>query len=132
MKTWRELIAQFEADPSPRLRHCDPEEVGRALGIQNTWGINHDAFDDRFQSSAMVSWQCTDTVVGLDVILLDGVVVGVGSQPYRKSDYEISWLSAAQAAQARDVMLSLFVNNPVDVLDLDEVIDDWWFEQESS
>lgn len=131
MKTWRDLITEFQAEPNPRLHSCDPEDVARSLGISDIWHINHEAFDARFKSSALVSWTCTDTQVGLYVILLDGEVVGVGSQPFRKSDYEIKWLSSDVANRAKHVLISMIPPDIPDILDVDEVIDDWWFEQES-
>lgn len=131
MKTWRDLIMEFQAEPNPRLHSCDPEDVARSLGISDIWHINYEAFDARFKSSALVSWTCTDTQVGLYVILLDGEVVGVGSQPFRKADYEIKWLSSEVANSAKHVLISLIPQDIPDVLDVDEVIDSWWFEQES-
>ena len=50
---------------------------------------------ERLTAVEIHTWTCTDTLVGLQVLRLDGMPVALSWQPYRKSDHEVALLSGA-------------------------------------
>lgn len=63
---------------------------------------------DRLQAFWLKTWMCTDTMVGVAAIFLDGELVGCTNQTARKNDYEIFFINRECAIKIRDYMLTLF------------------------
>jgi hypothetical protein len=63
--------------------------------------------DTRLQKKWFESWICTDTEVGIAVYFLDGEIVCISWQPYRKSDEEFWFVSEELGNKLHDYFLSL-------------------------
>jgi len=63
--------------------------------------------DNRLTKKYYESWICTDTQVGIAVYFLDGEVVCISWQPYRKSTEEFWFVSEELGQKLHDYFLSL-------------------------
>jgi hypothetical protein len=102
------------------------EEICDALGIGSPWGYSEDVFDEldkRLKAYPICDWRCTDTMVGLYAIYLDGIAVGTSFQSARKSERYFKWVSQESVAKVRSVILSYATQDEDSLIDPDEVID---------
>ena len=93
----------------------------------------HDDKTKRLYSLPYHEWLCTDTHVGIYVILLDDEIVGVSFKPYRKYDTTYYWVDSVSKDKVHQHILSLIpiietpyntVNDiPLDILETFERID---------
>jgi len=73
----------------------------------------------RLKEYPIFNWLCTDEMVGLSALYLDGEPVGACYRSGRKMGYIFKWISGDTANKTRDVLLSYLVdevNTPVDLV----------------
>ena len=57
------------------------------------WDYDSDKFGSKVKEFYIVSWFCTDTIVGYSVITLDKEIIAVTSQSGRKGDKQVEYVS---------------------------------------
>lgn len=104
--TFDEIVLKVQ-DQKPTPIYIDPwdcdllEELGlRSVDIDS-------AESPRLVSREVLSWCCTDTGVGLDVLYLDDEAVALMFQQYRKANNHFLWRDAPAKKQVFDYMVSL-------------------------
>lgn len=102
------------------------DRVCSALGIQEMWQYP-DELDHRLKEYPIFNWLCTDEMVGLYAIYLDGEPVGAYYRSGRKMDYQFMWLSQEIGAQVRSVLLSYLEPETFDVIDPDTQIESFQY-----
>jgi len=65
----------------------------------------------RLKEYPIFNWLCTDEMVGLSALYLDGEPVGACYRSGRKMGYVFKWLSYEDANKTRDVLLSYLVDD---------------------
>ena len=88
-------------------------------------------FDDycysvRMTEAQLVSWMCSDTLVGIMAYYLDSELVSISFQPARKSNCELYWVSSETREKMRAFIFSLYtpdINGQFNLIDGD-VTDD--------
>jgi hypothetical protein len=65
----------------------------------------------RIKEYPIFNWLCTDEMVGLSALYLDGESVGACYRSGRKMSYVFHWLSYEDANKTRDVLLSYLVDD---------------------
>jgi hypothetical protein len=103
----------------------DREELGNALGLQQTWGEFPDDFDTRIKTYWLSSWYCTDSWVGLRAIYFDDKPVGCVYQGGRKSDMVFEFLSEGLALDLRDYLASE-IKPTFPLVNMDEEVDEYY------
>lgn len=98
---------------------------GQVLGIYDvSWS---DEFSERMKKHWVVSWLCTDTVVGLAVYFLDGEPVATSSQRCRKCDEQIDFISKEAREKTRQAV-NQYTTHDDNFANLDEEISLEWFD----
>ena len=78
----------------------------------------------RFWRVSIAEWVCTDTWVGRYAYIMDEKIVAIGSQPYRKSNMILEWISKEDRNIVKNYFLSLVEDyENIDILDINEDID---------
>ncbi len=95
-----------------------PEDLLSEYQIYEYLEVND---DKRLQKKWFKSWICTDTEVGISVYFLDGEVVCVSWQPYRKSDEEFWFISEELGNKLHDYFLSLIEKDKTQFRLLDSI-----------
>lgn len=80
------------AKESPDRDWTDVNDLLDAAGFPSYLLSYYSEDETPFTEVDLVSWQCTDTVVGWSAILMDDDVVALSYRPYRKSSAEITWV----------------------------------------
>lgn len=108
----REMIRKIDksSDNEDDQSYID-EEILRAVGAGTTW-IKQDPENMRLRSYWLCQWLCTDTLVGIRVLFLDGVSVGIIQQFARKDDAVVYFIDK----EARDRVRS-YVQSLIDAID---------------
>ena len=90
MMTLREkLLLSIKTNPSHSV---NPQIFYWQSGIDES-DINYQKFDEIFEQFPVFTWMCTDTTVGVFAITLNSTLIGYTTQPARKSDINIYYLS---------------------------------------
>lgn len=104
--TFDEIVDKVQ-DQKPRTVYIDPwdcdllEELGlRSVDIDS-------AESPRLVTREVLSWCCTDTGVGLDVLYLDDEAVALMFQPAPHACPDFLWRDAPAKQQVFDYMVSL-------------------------
>jgi hypothetical protein len=126
--TWREAIQTLNklklgAVDFQALALCAPT-------VSASWLRDYREFDRRFNKRWIHSWICTDTEVGIAVIVLDGEPVAISEQSARKEDETIRFLSLDARTKTIAALEELTDQPESDkpiLVDLDEKIDEQWF-----
>ena len=100
-------------------------ESGTNLQYNGGW----EKVNERLSQSDIVTWMCTDTMVGLRVVLLDGRAVALSYQSARKNDTHFLWLTSQDAVLVREVLRT--IHDAVEELSDPEVASEdpsseWW------
>lgn len=128
MTTLREMIANFTPTDENLNSYANLEYLARALEIPDYMYIDNDESNTHLRQHWIECWQCTDTWVGISVWYMNDVLVAVQSQPYRKSDPEIEFISEDSAAAVKRYLETLIdrVQYPVPVVNLDQTLSEFW------
>lgn len=79
-------------------------ELCNELSLQEMWNYD-DKLNDRLKAYPIFNWLCTDEMVGLYAIYLDGEAVGCYYRECRKCGYEFHWISRDDADAVRQTLL---------------------------
>jgi hypothetical protein len=116
MPTLRELTQ----NPNPKLStDINFDKLNSALGINDYyWPREH----DRLTAFWIKVHRCTDTWVGIMAYYLDGELVAVSNQPYRKADEVFEFVTEQKVKELKTYIQSLMEhdNNNFCFVDLDE------------
>jgi hypothetical protein len=82
-----ELLQRLDSEELPYTG--DDEFFDEIFGDYNWVDLASNGFTYR----SITEWNCTDTWVGDNAIYLDGELICITHQPYRKSSVEIKWVS---------------------------------------
>lgn len=83
----------------------DGDAINGALALSEPY-VYPDELNERLKAYPIAVWTCTDTEVGLYAIWLDGKPVGSMSRRYRRSAFDVRWLSKRDADRVRSVVAS--------------------------
>lgn len=113
-KTWADIIKSF--DPSPlQPSPVDMYNICTLVGLSDlTYDDDDDEFDKHLTKYHIpdANWICTDTQVGLAVYVLDGEVIAVSGQRYRKSKEDIAFVSMESAWKFRQFAYQFVAFDP--------------------
>ena len=90
----------------------DESELIEGLGIHNS-GCYYSDPKGRLRHNHISRWMCTDTPVGLDAVFLDGELIAITHQPYRKSNKEWQFVDEKSALMLKNYLLSLTPEEPM-------------------
>ena len=85
------------------------ERLCSDLSLQEMWDYD-DELNRRLKAYPLFDWLCTDEMVGLYAIYLDGEPMGCYYRSGRKMGYEFYWLSPETADAVRQTLLQYRVN----------------------
>jgi hypothetical protein len=93
----------------------------------------NEKFEERVKAAAINEWLCTDTMVGVYAIYLDGRFVALSFQSARKNDTTYYWNSTEDAKAMREFIRSL--SDEADPFEASLIKPDitfpaWWLEPE--
>lgn len=105
--TFEELVEKIKDQP-PASYWIDPWDcdILEELGLFNIQGMESQV-STRLATRCAVSWICTDTGVGLDVLYLDGDAVALIFKRFRKISPDILWRDAKAKQAVFDYFISL-------------------------
>lgn len=118
--TLRELIARVDLSRQP----TNASAVLGEFGI-DAHDFDHAGFDARAKEYWLAPWCCTDTWVGLSVLVVDGTAVAVAMQNARRDHKRYAWLTTELRTWTRDLALS-FARRPAEhftLANLDEELE---------
>lgn len=91
------------------------EEVCTELALREIWNAPNELYD-RFKQYPLFNWLCTDEMVGLYALYLDGEPVGAYYRPGRKMSYNFMWLSQEAASTVRACLVSYMAPDTVSII----------------
>lgn len=111
--TFDEIVAKVENVPacSVWIDTYGGCEIVEDLGLNMVDIKCHES--DRLFTRSVLSWICTDTAVGLDVIYLDSEPVALQFKRFRKADADILWRDAESKKKVFDYLVTL-IQKPED------------------
>lgn len=103
-------------------RFCEEE-----FSLNLPYGMDLDDAENQLKSYWVTSWVCTDTRVGIWATFLNGNLICISVQSARKNEIVTEWVSDQAFCAARQWAFELSHESKMDILDMDEEIDPWWF-----
>ena len=117
---------------APKDRWFDQlEEIERDLqsGTNLAYNGGWEKVNERLAEADIETWMCTDTMVGLRAVLLDGRAVALSYKSARKNDTHFLWLNPQDAVLVRDLLRS--IHDECEEIEAPEVASEspsrpWW------
>jgi hypothetical protein len=123
------VVPFAETDPDHRRSPAlDKLEEHLSTGTYLGW---NEKFEERVVSVAINEWLCTDTMVGVYAIYMDGKFVALSMQSARKNYVDYYWQSQADADAMRKFIRSLSDQDDPLVVNLikpEKTFPAWWLQ----
>lgn len=102
---WSEAIANVDKSASDRF-WVDTEEFCQALDLSLLipWNCK---VDQRMKGYGLVTWLCTDTMVGAVAWYLDEELVAISYKNARRTDISIEFLNETSAEKVKKFLLEI-------------------------
>lgn len=128
--TLRELLDLFTPTHENQDTWVNLEHISRAVHIPDWMYVDDNGKNTRLTRHWIECWCCTDTWVGIAAWYLDGELVGIDTQPYRKSDPIVEFVNEESAVKVKTYLETLIdrVQYPYAVFNIDDELHAHWLE----